>query len=505
MSEQWHGSSDARSAAAKSALTARLGLLAGAALLAATLLLPAPGTLGDMAWRVCGVAALMVLWWVTEALPVAVTGLVPIVALPLLGVVPLAEVTSAYGHPLIFLFLGGFLLAATIERWGLHRRLALHILRLAGSGPRSLVAGFMLATALLSMWLSNTATTILMLPIGASVIGLVGSRLASAAGEPPGPDARNFPIALMLGIAYAASIGGLATLIGTPPNALLAAYLEESRGLEIGFADWMLLALPIAMLLLALAWLLLVRLVYPLRKAPVEGVEAIIARELQALGPLGRGERLAGGLFLCTALAWLTRPLIEQLWPGLQLSDTAIALAGALAAFLIPARGRDGGGKADRLLDWASARKIPWGVLLLFGGGLSLASAIESSGLSPWFADLLVGLEGLPTILVVLLVAALIVFLTEVTSNTATAALFIPLMAGVASGLGLAPLQLVLPVTLAASCAFMMPVATPPNAIVYAGGHLRVADMARAGLWLNLLAVALIGGYAGWLVPILGP
>lgn len=470
-----------------SGLASRIGLIAGPALLAAILLLPGPQGLSPEAWSVAAVVALMVVWWITEALPVAVTALVPIVAFPLLGVMPVEATAAPYAHPLIFLFLGGFLIASAVQRCNLHRRIALNILRLVGTSPVRLVGGFMVATALLSMWLSNTATTIMMVPIALAVVGLLRERTQSA---PEPGDPAGFGTALLLGIAYGASIGGLGTLIGTPPNALLAAFMTERYGIAIGFGQWMLFGVPLAGLLLVLTWLLLTRVVFRLSRRPVAGARDVIDQALAGLGPQRREERLVALVFACVAALWILRPALTDLLPGLALSDPVIAMLGGLSLFVIPSDLRGG----RFLLNWESAKQLPWGVLILFGGGLSLASAIQSSGLAAWIGEILAGCSGWPILALILLVTSVVVFLTEVTSNTATASVFIPVAATLGSCIATDPMLFALPVALAASCAFMMPVATPPNAIVYASGLIRVSQMARAGFLLNILCILAITG-----------
>jgi len=465
---------------------AAIGLIAGPLLLLVMLMLPPPGSLTPNAWAVAAVTALMVVWWITEALPVAATALLPIVAFPLLGVAEVQDATAPYAHPLIFLFLGGFLIAKAVERWNLHRRLALSILRAVGAAPHRLIGGFMAATALLSMWLSNTATTIMMVPIALAVV-----RLLETGEEREGVmRGDGFGLALLLGIAYAASLGGLGTLIGTPPNALLAAFLAERYGIVIGFAQWMMLGVPLAAVLLLLTWLLLTRFAFRVARQPIAGAAETISRQLQDLGRPRREERLVALVFAAVALLWITRPLLNGLLPGLQLSDPVVAMLGGLVLFVVPTDLRSG----TFLLNWQSAKELPWGVLLLFGGGLSLASAIQSSGLAGWIGEVLAGCAGWPPLALVLLVTAVVVFLTEVTSNTATASVFIPIAATLGACISEDPMIFAVPVALAASCAFMMPVATPPNAIVYASGKVRIPQMARAGFLLNLICILVITG-----------
>jgi sodium-dependent dicarboxylate transporter 2/3/5 len=472
-----------------------IGLLLGPAVFVGMLLLPPPSGLETTAWRVAAVAALMALWWVTEAIPIPATGLLPLVLFPLLGIAPIGEAAAPYADPLIFLFLGGFLIALGLERWNLHRRIALGIVSAIGVRPGALVGGCMLATAFLSMWVSNTATAMMMLPIGMSVIGLLQRDVRAAAGAaaPGGPD--GFPTALLLGIAYGASVGGLATLIGTPPNALLAAFMRRTYGVEIGFAQWMLIGLPLVAVMLAMTWLILTRIAFALPREAIPGAAELIRREIAGLGPLTTPEWRVGLVFAGAALLWVVRPLFGGVLPAL--NDTTIAVAAGLLLFLVPAGGPTSRGAA--LMDWETAKRLPWGVLLLFGGGLSLAAAIGASGLADWIGAGFAALGQWPVLLVVVLVTAGIVFLTELTSNTAIAAAFLPLMASVAPALGADPFLLTIPVALAASCAFMLPVATPPNAIVYGSGHLTVAQMARAGFLLNLAGIAAIVGLT-WLL-----
>jgi sodium-dependent dicarboxylate transporter 2/3/5 len=467
-----------------------LGLLLGAGLFVLMLVLPPPEDMSPVAWRVAAVAALMATWWVTEAIPIPATGLLPLVLFPLLGVASMGGASAPYADPLIFLFLGGFLVALALERWNLHRRIALRTVALVGTRPPALVGGFMLATAFLSMWVSNTATAVMMLPIGLSVIGLLrdrpGGDTAAGAGD-------GFAPALLLGIAYAASVGGLGTLIGTPPNALLAGFMARTYGVEIGFAQWMLIGLPLVAVLLFCTWVLLTKLAFTLPRGEIAGTARLLQGELAALGPMTGPERRVAMVFTTMAVLWVVRPLLGDLVPGL--SDTGIAIAAALALFVLPA-GKGQGGAA--LLDWEASRRLPWGVLLLFGGGLSLAAAIARSGLAEWIGTALSGFGGWPVLVVVLVVVTAIIFLTELTSNTATAATFLPLVASVAPALGTDPFMLTIPAALAASCAFMMPVATPPNAIIYGSGQVTIAQMVKAGFWLNLVSILVITGLA-WL------
>jgi sodium-dependent dicarboxylate transporter 2/3/5 len=460
-----------------------VGLLLGPAASALMLAAGPPAGLEPAAWHTAAVAVLMAVWWMTEAVPIPATALLPLALFPLLGVAKVREAAAPFAHPLVFLLMGGFLIALAMQRWNLHRRIALTLIGVFGTAPRRLIAGFMLATALLSMWVSNTATTLMMLPIALSVVQLF-EREGRGASDP------NFPVALMLGIAYAASIGGMATLIGTPPNAFMAAFMLDTYGVTIGFAQWLLIGLPLVAVMLPLAWLALTRVACPVRPAPVEGVGRAIAAELAAMGPVSRGERVVLAVFAVTAAAWIFRPQLSALVPGLNLTDTVIAMAGALALFVIPVDWK----RRVFALDWEWAQKLPWGVLVLFGGGLSLAAAIKATGLAVWIGGATGTLAGASVVVIVVVVTTLIILLTELTSNTATTATFLPVVAAVAVSLGENPLLLVVPAALAASCAFMMPVATPPNAIVFGSGYLTIRQMIRAGVWLNVIGLAVIVG-----------
>ncbi|RKR79332.1 SLC13 family permease [Marinobacter nauticus] len=454
-----------------------IGLILGVAFLLATLALPAPGSMGAEAWAALGLMLLMATWWSTEAIPIPATALLPIVLVPALGLGTIGQATAPYANPIIFLFLGGFTLGLAMQRWNLHRRIALLTLKAMGDQPKRQIAGFMLATAFLSMWVSNTATAIMMLPIGLSVVAMMDNS------NPEG--VRKYATALLLAIAYSASIGGIATLIGTPPNALLAAYLSENQGISVGFAQWMVLGVPVTLVMLVLTWWWLTRRDFGIGQASDSG--QMIRDELAKLGVMSRGERLVAVVFVITATAWIFRPLLSaSLMPWL--SDTGIAIAAAIAMFLISVDARQG----TFVLDWDSANKLPWGVLLLFGGGLAMAGVISSSGLAEWIAGSL-GVAGvLPTIVMMVIVASVIIFLTEVTSNTATAAAFLPLLGALAMAQDVSPLLLTVPAAIAASCAFMMPVATPPNAIVFSSGHMQISDMIKAGFALNLMGIVVV-------------
>ncbi|MCG5530150.1 SLC13 family permease [Halorhodospira halochloris] len=471
----------------------RIGLFLGPIVFIVGLLLGPPGGLEQAEWMVAVVVILMAIWWISEALPLAATALVPVVAFPALGVMPVGDVTQAYGNHLIFLFLGGFFIAVTMQRWNLHRRIALHTINLVGPQPQRMILGFMLATAGLSMWISNTATAMMMLPIALAV--LTQSRdEAHSRGEELAP---GFGIALMLGVAYAASIGGIATLIGTPPNAVLAGQLEELYDVDITFASWMAFGLPMAVIFLAITWLFLAygRNCRNIKTLP--GGQERIRAELNEIGGMDSAEKRVLIVFVTVALAWIMRGFLPD---GVldDLGDASIAIAGALALFLLPS----GKQKGERLLDWETAAKIPWDIVLLFGGGFAIAAGFSATGLSETLAESLEVLGGVPIILIIAACVALVVFLTEVTSNTATATVFIPLMGALAVATGFNPLVLMAAVAVAASCAFMLPVATPPNAVVFGSRALSVPDMARAGLVLNMVTILLTTLFVYFLLPV---
>lgn len=498
------------------------GRVLGPALgLAVYFLLPADAALSDPARATAAIAVMVAVWWMTEALPLAVTSLVPMVAFPVAGVLSVDDASAPYASPTVFLFLGGFMIALAMQKWNLHKRIALVVMRAIGTKPRQLILGVMIATAFLSMWVSNTATTLMMLPIGISVLALVATTKVVAGGDGADgeagtgrsavselfadKDTKNFATCLMLSIAYAATIGGLATLIGSPPNLILAGFVEETfEGVTIGFADWMKVGVPLSAVFLVVAWLLLTRVIYPTKLTDVVGGRAVIDAELASLGRMSRGEWIVAGVFTTTALLWVFRDLITQsgLLPFMEhVEDATIGLAAAVVLFLIPASSREG--KAVMTMDWRTAQAgIPWGVLLLFGGGLSLAKAVQETELSTYIGTQLDGLGVLPTVLLVAAACLVILALTELTSNTATAATFLPVLAGVALGIGIDPMLLLVPAAFAATCSFMLPVGTPPNAIVFGSGYVTMGQMVRAGIWLNLVGMVLITGavllLGGW-------
>ncbi|MCA9506429.1 MAG: DASS family sodium-coupled anion symporter, partial [Myxococcales bacterium] len=461
----------------------------------------APGDLDPAGRATAAVALWMAIWWLGESIPIHATALLPLALFPLLGVATPVEAAAPYAHPLIFLFMGGFMLALAMQRSGLHRRFALATLAAVGDRPANMVAGFMAAAAALSMWVSNTATAVMLLPVGTSVIALAESR-APAAWNDAGR--RGFATALLLGIAYGASIGGVATPIGTPPNLFLLSYLSSELGLEISFGRWMAVGVPLVLVMGPASWWLLVHRLFSVPEAPLEGGREVIARDRRALGPMSPAERRVLGVFVVVCGLWIGEPWLAGValgaWhPLAGLGDAGIAIGGALALFCLP------DGRGGRVLDWETASTLPFGVLILFGGGLSLAAAIGRHGVDDWIGAQGAGLAGWPLVVIVGVVVTGMVFLTELTSNTASTAALVPVLASLATGIGLPPIALAVPAAIAASFAFMLPVATPPNAVVFGSGRVALTDMIRAGLWLNALGIVVITFFVFALVlPVLG-
>ena len=459
----------------------KIGLLLGPLLFLFVLLLPQPADMPDHSLQVAAVALLMATYWITEAIPIPATALMPIALFPLLGVMHSSEVTLAYGNHLIFLFMGGFLIAVAIEKWQLHRRIALRTILLVGVSPNQIILGFMLATAFLSAWISNTATAMMMVTIGLAVVKQAEQDSGSKATH------SNFATALMLSIAYAASIGGVATLIGTPPNAILAGVIESSFAYSIGFAQWMAFGVPISLTMLALSWLYLTRIAFRAEFTELPGGRQSIQQKYNELGPMSLPEKKVLTIFALVAAGWILRGLIEM--DALStVSDASIAIAGAVLLFIIPAEKN----WTEPLLDWHTAKSIPWDIMILFGGGFALADGFSNSGLTEWLANQLVALQAMDLIIIVLMVVLLVIFLTEITSNTATASLMLPVMGAFAVAIQISPLYLMVAVALAASFAFMLPVATPPNAIVFSSRKITIPQMARAGVWLNIIGSIVI-------------
>lgn len=478
-------------------LAQNIGLLLGPGLALAMLFVGAPDGLSVEGWRVAALLVLMAVWWATEAIPIPATSLLPLIILPVAGAGSAAQVAAGYSNPIVLLLLGGFIVALGIEKWDLHTRIALTIVSLFGQNLKLIAIGFMFATALISAWISNTATTLMMVPIVLSV--------AAATGDPNG----KFSKALLLGVCYAASIGGVATPIGTPTNLIAISWLEQNAGATIGYLQWMAFGVPAMLLLIPLAWYVVVRGLPKPEASAGEAAQAKVLDGISALGRITAPEARAAAIFGVVATLWVARVPVQSLISSneslsslswmLAISDMGIALFGAIAMFLIPA----GGGEKRALLKWTEAEKLPWGVLLLFGGGISLGQAVSRTGLSEWLGTLLGGLAGAPGIVIILVAVGMVIYLTEVTSNVATMTTLAPILGAFATFVGLTPESLLGPAALAASCAFMLPVATAPNAIVYATGRLEIKDMIKAGFWINLgglVIITLIGYYLAPLV-----
>jgi sodium-dependent dicarboxylate transporter 2/3/5 len=452
------------------------------------------------------VAIWMAVWWITEAIAVYATALIPLAIFPLTGAASIKVTAAAYGHELIYLFLGGFILALALERCGLHLRFALTSLKTVGTRPTRIIAAFMFIAAFLSMWVTNTATTIMLLPVALSIIKLIADSAANDSGVEKDLLQQNFAVCLLLAIAYAATIGGIGTIIGTAPNVFLVSYLRTQMNQEISFALWMQFAVPLVLLFLPVVWWLLSQVIFRVSNRPIKGVDILLEQLYADLGPMSRAEKRTLVIFLLTAGAWVTRPLLGKIafagvTPLAGLTDTGIAIIAALALFVTPSNLA----KREFLMDWSTAIKLPWGLLILFGGGLSLAATLDRSGFSAFLGSQAAILSTLPMLLIIAVVTGMVIFLTELTSNTATTATLIPVLYAVAIGLDIDPMLLVVPAGIAASCAFMLPVATPPNAIIFGSGLVSIPQMSRAGFWLNLIAILLIP-FMAWAVimPVLG-
>ena len=458
-------------------------IAAGPVLFCLALLLPPAAGMPYTAQYALAATLWIAFWWITEAVPIPVTSLLPIVLFPLGGVLDMERTTAAYGHRMVFLYMGGFIIALAIERWHLHRRIALTVIRAIGTDPARIVLGFMLTTFSLSMWISNTATALMMLPIALAASARQGSRYADEGSDPP--DYYPFAVPLLLGVAYAASMGGICTLIGTPTNAIMAAVLRNLFDSDIDFIHWFVFAAPAAVLMLVLGWFYLVNIAFRRSIRSSAPDLEMLRQEVRDLGPVSVEERRVLALFALTAAAWMFRGLLlERLAP--RIDDTAIAITGAVLLFLIPSAE-----KGSMLMDWKTAMRLPWGILILFGGGLALAEGFMESGLSQWIGLSFQGLQNAPVVLVVLAVAAAVNFMTEITSNVATVSLLLPILASIAPALGLHPYVLMMAATISASCAFMLPVATPPNAVIFSSGIIRIRVMARHGFAMNLIAIAI--------------
>jgi sodium-dependent dicarboxylate transporter 2/3/5 len=485
--------------------SSKVGLILGPLLALLILLIGAPEDIADgahlpPAWIVLALLVIMATWWVTEAIPIPVTSLLPLIVLPLTGVSSIALAAQPYMHPIVVLLMGGFIFAKAIERWGLHARIALHVVNRMGASPAGMIGGFMAAATLLSMWISNSATSIMMMPIALSVVAALEWK--------DGEGRRNFTFALLLGIAYACSIGGLGTPVGTPTNLIVLSYLNDNGGKEVGFAQWMMLGIPVVLVLVPMTWWSLTRWTFKMPALDVSVAGEAVTKRLDAIGKITVPEQRTLSIFIVIAALWIFRRPLSELelvfdaatyTPLAGLTDHVIAILAVVICFLVPA---GGGAKGARILNWEKAESIPWGVLLLFGGGMSLAAAISSSGLSQYLGQTLSGLAGYPVPVLIFLITATVLALTEVTSNIATASALMPVLGAVALETGLPLEMMAAPVALAASCAFMLPMATGPNAVAFATGEVKLSTMAKAGFRVNLIAIAIITVLAFKLAPI---
>ena len=447
-----------------------------------------------MAHKVIAVAMWMIVWWITETVSISVTALIPLLIFPLAGIMDIKATSAFYGNHIIYLFFGGFVMALALEKVNLHKRIALNIIKRTGTAPDRVILGFIISTAVLSMWISNTASTIVMLPIALQVIRLLIEDEDGFSSKD-----KNFALSIMLSIAFAANIGGISTIIGTPPNVILLGILESEYGIQISFAKWMLMGVPFAILLLGIMYLVIVKWIYPSKLQSMNNAEESIDAELEKLGPVSNKERVVLAVFGITILLWIGRMYINNMIPGLNLTDTSISIIGAMAMFCISLNYR----KGEFILEWEDTTRLPWGILILFGGGLALASALSEAGLIDLIGNAVSQNNNLPIFLITAFLITIMLFMTELMSNVALVAIFVPVVAGIADGLGVSILHMCIPVAMASSCAFMLPMATPPNAIVFASGHIKVFQMARVGVILNILAVCLLLVFTKMIIPII--
>ncbi len=471
-----------------------VNMLIGMVLFTIMIFLPPPEDMAQTAWYVAAVTILLAYWWSSEALPVPVTSLLPIVLFPALGIATIGEATAPYAAPTILLLLGGFVMATGLAKWNLHRRIALNVLVRVGNNPIALIGGFMAVTAMISMWISNTASTLMMVPIAISLANeIVPERNTKTTG---------FVLCIILGIAYGANIGGFGTPIGTPPNLLVIAFMKESYNIEVSFLSWMMFGIPATIIMLPIACFVLTKLAHPFDLSENTVAQDVLHRKLDDMGPISVPEKRMAMAFAFVAFMWVFRtPIQNELGRLLWLSDAQIAVGGAILMFMIPSGSEDP--KKSKLLDWETANTLPWGVLLLFGGGLSLAAAVKATGLAVWIGSEMGAIGTLDLIFIVLILTTLVVFLTELTSNTATVATLLPILGALAVATGIDPMMLFVPVAISASCAFMLPVATGPNAVVFSSGQVTIPQMATAGFKINLFAIFAVTGVSYIMVPII--
>lgn len=467
--------------------TKRIGLLLGPALFLVCWVLIPTTFISPVAYKVLAVAAWMIVWWVTDAVPFAVTAMLPLILFPLLGILPMSKTAAPYANPIIFLFMGGFFIAIALEKHRLHERIALNLIKLTGTSGNGIIMGFMIATAFISMWISNTATAMMMLPIALSVVKLVIPTKEEIKDGPLSAD-RNFALGLMLTVGYAATLGGLATIIGTPPNVVFVGLLHEFSGQQISFGQWMLIGVPVALVLLIGNYLIVTKILFPNNLKNIKGSDQLIATRLNALGRLRKEEKLVLTIFCITSFFWIFQQLINtQLLGAEVLNDTNIAMAGGLLMFVVPVNLKE----LSFILHWQDTRTMGWGILLLFGGGLCLAEGLTEAGIIQAVGAWIVSQTEFNAIFILLLIV-IGVALSEMMSNVALVNIFVPVIFGIAQNLNINPVLLALPVTLAASIGFMFPIATPPNAIVFASGYIRIKDMVRAGFLLNIVSILII-------------
>ena len=473
--------------------TKKLGLISGPLLFFIFTNLPNFIPENESANSVIAVAIWMVIWWITEAVSISVTALLPLVLFPVMNIMSITDVGANYGSPIIFLFFGGFVLALALEKVNLHKRIALNIIKITGTTPNKVVLGFMIATASLSMWISNTASTVVMLPIAMSVIGLLINDQDGYT-----KNDQNFALSVMLGIAFSANAGGIATVIGTPPNSVMIGLLENEYNIEISFLKWMTLGLPFSIILLIISYLVLVKWMFPNRQLQFKASKEVINSELKKLGPISGKEKMVLVIFGITVFLWIFRTLINEIFPGLALSDTIISMLAAISLFAVPYNIRRG----DFIIKWNDTQKLAWGILILFGGGLALAKGMSVSGIVDIVSNA-IATSDISILFTASLLIILMLFMTELMSNVALVAVLAPVVAGIAIGLNIPIIYLLIPVTIASSCAFMLPMATPPNAIVFASGYIKVHQMAKVGIILNLIAVILLILVFQYIIPML--
>ncbi len=470
----------------------KIGLIAGPILFLVVYNLPFI-FISEAADNVIALALWMISWWITEAVSISVTALIPLTLFPLFGIMDIKTVSANYGHPIVFLFFGGFVMALALEKVGLHKRIALNIIKLTGTTPNKIILGFMIATAFLSMWISNTATTVVMLPIALSVIDLIKNDSDGFT-----KNDKNFSLSIMLGIAFAANVGGIATIIGTPPNTVMVGFMEQEYGAQISFFKWMLMGLPFSCFMIAVIYLFLVRIIYPNNLAKLSDSKNIIQEELTKLGPINKKELRVIIVFVLAIFLWIFRVFINKHFDFIELTDAGISMLAAFALFSVPFSVKNG----TFSLEWQDTKRLPWGILILFGGGISLASGMSNAGIIDFIGEIISSNDQLNAFLIGSLLIFVMLFMTELMSNVALVAIFSPVVAGIAIGLDQEILHMLIPIAMASSCAFMLPMATPPNAIVFASGHVKVYEMAKVGVFLNFISIIVLILYAFLVVPL---